>query len=108
MNLVPCQVSPRPRSLSCATFEHVKKVRPGQELFVVYFMVTIFKSMVSRRFTTAVHLSAGIMQQRSYEVRRTFYFADCFGLLKLHAACKASKTAHFCANGGLEISTMFK
>jgi len=34
-------------------------------------MVTILKSMVSRRFTSAVHLSAEIMQQRSYEVRKT-------------------------------------
>jgi len=37
-------------------------------------MVTILKSMVSRRFASAAHLSAEIMQQRSYEVRKTCTF----------------------------------
>ena len=41
-------------------------------------MVTILKFLVSRRFTSMVQLSAEIMQQRSYEVRRNFCFARCF------------------------------
>ena len=48
----------------------------GQERLLI-FMVTILKSMVSRRFTSAANLSAKIMQQRSYEVRKICSYRWC-------------------------------
>jgi len=58
-------------------------------------MVTILKSMVSRRFTSAVHLSAEIMQQRSYEVRKTCTFVAS-GLAKQGIVVQQAKIAGFC------------
>ena len=78
------RVKSSPRLLSLfagATCEHVKRSCLWSGTFVD-FMVTILKSMVSRRFTSAVHLSAEIMQQRSYEVRKTCTYCCCW-------ACKA-------------------
>ena len=75
-----CTGSPRlPSLFACATREHVKR-RLSQERLLI-FMVTILKSMVSRRFASAAHLSAEIMQQRSYEVRKTCTFV-AVGLAK--------------------------
>lgn len=69
----------------------------GQERLLI-FMVTILKSMVSRRFTSAANLSAKIMQQRSYEVRKICTYWCCWAC-KASNRCTASLYAgHVCLN----------
>lgn len=66
--------------LSCATVALNTWSERGQRVVWYSLMVSICKYMVSRRFTTAVQLSAEIMQQRTYEVS---WFGGCFAFTKI-------------------------
>lgn len=62
----------------------------GQRVVWYSLMVSICKYMVSRRFTTAVQLSAEIMQQRTYEV-------SWFGVVLLLRRLRSNRDFNFVA-----------
>lgn len=61
--------------------------------------------MVSRRFATAIQLSAEIMQQRGYEVRKTFTLQFAFGFKRLAKKGRQIAYVDFRANGAVLLET---